>query len=85
MSQAIQLIVDGYVKLSGRKALEDLKQHRERLATELRFINGMLDLSSTIKQFETEIAIIDDGVPVPIVNPIRWLLIENRAMLLLDV
>ena len=22
---------------------------------------------------------------VPIVNPIRWLLIENRAMLLLDV
>jgi SAM domain (Sterile alpha motif) len=24
-------------------------------------------------------------VPVPIVNPIRWQLIENRAMLLLDV
>ncbi len=23
--------------------------------------------------------------PVPIVNPIRWQLIENRAMLLLDV
>jgi hypothetical protein len=25
------------------------------------------------------------GLPVPIVNPIRWQLIENRAMLLLDV
>ena len=25
------------------------------------------------------------GTLVPIVNPIRWLLIENRAMLLLDV
>jgi hypothetical protein len=62
MSQAMQLIVDGYVKLSGRKALEDLKEHRERLATELRSINGMLDLSSTIKQFETEIAIIDGGL-----------------------
>ena len=24
-------------------------------------------------------------MPVPIVNPIRWRLIENRAMLLLDV
>jgi prefoldin subunit 5 len=62
MSQAMQLIVDGYVKLSARKALEDLKEHRERLATELRSINGVFDLSSTIKQFETEIAIIDDGL-----------------------
>jgi hypothetical protein len=26
-----------------------------------------------------------EQVPVPIVNPIRWQLIENRAMLLLDV
>jgi hypothetical protein len=49
MSQAMQLIVDGYVKLSGRKALEELKAHRERLASELRSINGMFDLSSTIR------------------------------------
>jgi hypothetical protein len=62
MSQAMQTIVDGYVKLSGRKALQDLKQHRERLATELRSLNSVLDLNSTIGSLETEIAIIDDGL-----------------------
>jgi len=30
-------------------------------------------------------ALVSNKVPVPIVNPIRWQLIENRAMLLLDV
>jgi hypothetical protein len=62
MSQAMQLIVDGYVKLGGRKALEDLKEHRERLATELRSLNSVLDLSSTVGHLEREIAIIDDGL-----------------------
>ena len=62
MSQAMQLIVDGYVKLSGRKALQDLKEHRERLATELRSLNSVLDLSSTVGHLEREIAIIDDGL-----------------------
>jgi prefoldin subunit 5 len=62
MSQAMQLIVDGYVKLSARKALEDLKEHRERLATELRSLNSVLDLSSTVGHLEREIAIIDDGL-----------------------
>jgi hypothetical protein len=62
MSQAMQLIVDGYVKLGGRKALEDLKEHRGRLATELRSLNSVLDLSSTVGHFEREIAIIDDGL-----------------------
>jgi hypothetical protein len=43
MSQAMQLIVDGYVKLSGRKALQDMKEHRELLAIELRSLNSVLD------------------------------------------
>jgi hypothetical protein len=60
MSQAMQLIVDGYVKLSGRKALQDLKEHRERLATELRSLK--LELSSTVGHLEREIAIIDEGL-----------------------
>ena len=62
MSQAMQLIVEGYVKLSGRKALEDLKTHRERLASELRSMNGVFDLSSTIRLLEQEVEIIDDGL-----------------------
>jgi hypothetical protein len=62
MSEAIGLIVDGYVKLSGRKALEELKAHRCRLATELKSINGPLDLGSSIKQIEEEIAVIEAGL-----------------------
>jgi hypothetical protein len=62
MPEAIERIVDGYVKLSGQKALEELKAHRHRLATELKSINGTLDLSSSIKQIEEEIAVIDAGL-----------------------
>lgn len=62
MSEAIERIVDLYVKSKGRKALEDLKAHRLRLATELKSINGALDLSSSIKQLEKEIAVIDAGL-----------------------
>lgn len=62
MSEAIKLIVDGYVKLRGRKALQDLRAHRYRLASELKSINSPLDLSSSIKQLEEEIAVIDAGL-----------------------
>jgi prefoldin subunit 5 len=62
MTEAIQLIVNGYVKLSARKALEDLKAHRHRLASELKSLNGPLDLGSSIKQLEDEITVIDAGL-----------------------
>jgi len=58
----MELIVDGYVKLSGRKALEDLKAHRRHLADELKSINGVLDLSSSIQLLEDEITMIDAGL-----------------------
>ena len=62
MSHAMELIVEGYVKLSGRKALEDLKAHRRRLADELKSLNGPFDLSSSIKLLEDEIVVIDAGL-----------------------
>ena len=62
MSEAMKLIVDGYVKLSARKALDDLNAHRRRLATELRSINGPFDLSSSIRQLEKEIEVIEEGL-----------------------
>jgi hypothetical protein len=62
MSTAIELIVDGYVRLRDRKALEDVGAHRHRLATELKSINRALDLRSSIKQLEEEIAVIDAGL-----------------------
>ena len=62
MSETIERIVDAYVKLRNRKALEELRAHRHRLATELKSINSPLDLSSSIKQLEEEIAVIEAGL-----------------------
>jgi hypothetical protein len=62
MSEAIERIVGAYVKLRNRKALEDMKAHRQRLATEIRSLNGILDLSLPIKQLEDDVAVIDAGL-----------------------
>jgi len=63
MSEAMKLIVDGYVKLGARKELDDMKAKHCRLATELKSRRGgVLDLSSSIKQFDDEIAIIQEGL-----------------------
>jgi hypothetical protein len=40
----------------------ELRAHRHRLATELKSINSPLDLSSSIKQLEEEIAVIEAGL-----------------------
>jgi prefoldin subunit 5 len=63
MSEAIKLIVGGYVKLSARKELEDLKAHLQRLASELRSLNGLpFDLNSSIRQLEEEITVVEAGL-----------------------
>jgi hypothetical protein len=62
MSEAIERIVGAYVKLRNRKALEDLKAHRQRLVTEIKSFCGVIDVSSQIKQLEDEIAVIDAGL-----------------------
>jgi hypothetical protein len=62
MSEAIERIVGAYVKLRNRKALEDMKAHRQRLATEIRSLNGTLDLRLPIKQLEDDVAVIDAGL-----------------------
>jgi hypothetical protein len=62
MSEAIERIVGAYVKLRNRKALEDLKAHRQRLVSEIKSFCGVIDVSSQIKQLENEIAVIDAGL-----------------------
>jgi hypothetical protein len=62
MSEAMERIVDAYVKLRNRKALEDMKSHRYRLATELKSLHGVIDVRLSIKQLEDEIAVIDAGL-----------------------
>jgi len=62
MSEAMERIVDAYVKLRNRKALEDMKDHRQRLVTEIKSLHGVIDVRLSIRQLEDEIAVIDAGL-----------------------
>ena len=62
MSIALELIVDGYVRLGDRRALVDLKAHRESLLANLRARVGRFDLSRSISQIEEDIVQIEAGL-----------------------
>lgn len=40
MPNAIELIVDGYVRLNNRRALDDLRMQRRKLAVDLKARHG---------------------------------------------
>lgn len=61
MSSAIQLIVDGYVRLNDRKSLEDLLSHRKKLLGDLQGRSGF-DYSSAICPLKEEISAIEAGL-----------------------
>lgn len=61
MSSAIELIVEGYARLGDRRALEDLRMHRRRLAVDLKDMKD-IDCSRSIQQIEEEIAAIEVGL-----------------------
>jgi hypothetical protein len=63
MSEAMKLIVDGYVRLSDREALEGLMAQHQRLLADLKSrSSGVLDISFSIGQIEREIAVIAVGL-----------------------
>ena len=54
------MIVDGYVRLKDREALEELRNHRRRLRQELgeqRY--GALDVSKSLQTFDAEVLVIE--------------------------
>lgn len=57
MEPAIKKIVDTYVRLGNRRAIEDLLIHRRRLSIDLRGRRGY-DFSRPIEQIDEEIRII---------------------------
>ena len=61
MSKAIEQIVDAYVRLGNRSALEDLRMHREKLAVDLKGRAGY-DFSLPIGQIDQELAVIEAGL-----------------------
>lgn len=56
MANAIELIVDGYVSLNDRTALDGLRMQRRKLAVDLKARTGF-DYRTTIQQIEEDIVI----------------------------
>jgi hypothetical protein len=63
MSEAIQLIVDGYLTLKDRKALEDLRAHRQRLRKQLQDQpKSWVDVGPSVRLFDEELRVIEAGI-----------------------
>jgi hypothetical protein len=62
MSSAMTQIVNGYVKLRNRAALEELQRHRQKLIETLQSLGGPFDVASPIKQNQDELTIIEAGL-----------------------
>lgn len=61
MPSAIELIVDGYASLNDRRALDDLRMQRQKLAMDLKARTGF-DGRTTIQQIEEDINMIETGL-----------------------
>ena len=62
MQPVMRNIVDTYVRLGNRKALDDLRASRERLIASLKTLGGGYDPSKVIAQFADEITLIEAGL-----------------------
>jgi hypothetical protein len=69
MTSAIERIVDTYVKLGNRRALEDLRMHQRKLAVDLKARVGHYDVSLPLGQIDEEIAAIEAGLEKLNSNP----------------
>jgi hypothetical protein len=61
LSNAMQMIVAGYVKVRGRRALADLLAHRRKVLAELQAVAG-INPASSVAVVQNEIAIIEAGL-----------------------
>jgi hypothetical protein len=63
MSSAVTLIVDGFVRLSDRRALESMREHRQRLRESLQErAGGCFDVSRSIELCDDDIVIVEAGL-----------------------
>ena len=60
MSESVKLIVDAYVSLNDRQAMEELRDHRQMLRKKLQACNG-IDVSSSIRLIESDLSEIESG------------------------
>jgi len=63
MSEAMKLIVDGYVRLNNRQALQDGLRHRLEIRRRLKEQSQCwVDVTSSLRQIDEEIAEIEAGL-----------------------
>src|SRR6202012_4542050 len=63
LSGAMKLIVAAYVSLKNRTALEDMREHRQRLKRELLTKQtDAFDFSNSIRAFDDEVVVIETGL-----------------------
>ena len=58
MSEAIKSIVDGYVTLNDRVAIEELRSHRQGLGRRLE-VTGCIDAGPRMEVFDEELRVIE--------------------------
>ena len=61
MPNAIELIVNGYVSLNDRRALDDLRMQRRKLAVDLKARSGF-DCRAPLQQIAEDIIVIEAGL-----------------------
>jgi len=66
MTEAMKMIVDGYVRLKDREALEELRNHRRRLRQQLQDVRldslVTFDVSKSLQTFDAEVLVIEAGL-----------------------
>jgi hypothetical protein len=63
MSQAIELIVEGYLNLKDRTALEDLRAHRLRLRRQLEELPpGGIDARPAMETLDEDLGVIEAAI-----------------------
>jgi hypothetical protein len=64
MSEAVKLIVEGYLSLKDRGALEELRAHRQRLRKQLhdRSSSGLDVVECTTQLFDEELVVIEAAI-----------------------
>jgi hypothetical protein len=61
VSQAMELIVAGYVKVRDRRALTDLLAHRRKVLAELQAVSG-INPENAVRAIQDELAVIEAGL-----------------------
>lgn len=63
MSNAVKLIVDGFVKLNDRRALDEMREHRRKLREMLQEkAGGYFDVSRSIELCDDDLLIVEEGL-----------------------